>query len=133
MPTDIAPLWPLAVYFVAVILLAAGMLGISYVLGEKHKEPATGEPFESGILATGSARLRVDAKFYLVAMFFVVFDLESVFIVAWALSARQLGWAGYLEVVVFVGVLLATLVYLSRSGGLDWGKKANNDQKGLRP
>ncbi|MEJ2558100.1 MAG: NADH-quinone oxidoreductase subunit A [Anaerolineae bacterium] len=97
------------------------MLGISYVLGERHKERATGEPYESGILSTGSARIRLSAKFYLVAMFFVIFDLEAVFIFAWAIAWRELGWVGYIEVVVFIVILLAALVYLWRLGALDWG------------
>jgi NADH-quinone oxidoreductase subunit A len=114
-------LWPLVVYFAVVIILAAGMLGISYVLGERHKERATGEPYESGILSTGSARIRLSAKFYLVAMFFVIFDLEAVFIFAWAIAWRELGWVGYIEVVVFIVILLAALIYLWRLGALDWG------------
>jgi NADH-quinone oxidoreductase subunit A len=114
-------LWPLVLYFVLVILVAAGMLGISYVLGERHKERATGEPYESGILATGSARIRLSAKFYMVAMFFVIFDLEAVFIFSWAIAWRELGWVGYAEVVVFIVILLAALVYLWRLGALDWG------------
>lgn len=114
-------LWPLVLYFVLVILVVAGMLGISYVLGERHKERATGEPYESGILATGSARIRLSAKFYMVAMFFVIFDLEAVFIFSWAIAWRELGWVGYAEVVVFIAILLAALVYLGRQGALDWG------------
>jgi NADH-quinone oxidoreductase subunit A len=114
-------LWPLVVYFAVVIILAAGMIGISYVLGERHKERATGEPYESGILSTGSARIRLSAKFYLVAMFFVIFDLEAVFIFAWAIAWRELGWVGYIEVVVFIVILLAALIYLWRLGALDWG------------
>lgn len=114
-------LWPLVVYFVLVIVLATGMLGISYVLGERHKERATGEPYESGILSTGSARIRLSAKFYMVAMFFVIFDLEAVFIFAWAIAWRELGWVGYIEVVVFIVILLAALIYLWRRGALDWG------------
>jgi NADH-quinone oxidoreductase subunit A len=114
-------LWPFVLYFVLVILVAAGMLGISYVLGERHKERATGEPYESGILATGSARIRLSAKFYMVAMFFVIFDLEAVFIFSWAIAWRELGWVGYAEVVVFIAILLAALVYLWRLGALDWG------------
>jgi NADH-quinone oxidoreductase subunit A len=114
-------LWPLVLYFMLVIVLAAGMLGISYVLGERHKERATGEPYESGILSTGSARIRLSAKFYLVAIFFVIFDLEAVFIFAWAIAWRELGWVGYIEVVVFIVILLAALVYLWRLGALDWG------------
>jgi NADH-quinone oxidoreductase subunit A len=114
-------LWPLVVYFIAVVVLVGAMLGLSYVLGERHREQATGQPYESGILTTGSARVRFDAKFYLIAMFFVIFDLEAVFIFAWAIAFRDLGWAGYLEVLIFIGVLVAALVYLWRLGALDWG------------
>jgi NADH-quinone oxidoreductase subunit A len=113
--------WPLLLYVAAVLVLVAGMLALSYALGERHKERATGEPYESGMPSTGSARLRFDVKFYLIAMFFVVFDLETVFLFAWAIAFRELGWLGYIEVVVFVGVLLAALIYLWRVGALDWG------------
>lgn len=114
-------LWPLIVYFIAVILLIIAMLSFSYILGERHRERATNEPFESGVPITGTARQRLTSRFYLVAMFFVIFDLEAVFIIAWALAARSLGWAGYIEILVFIGVLLAALVYLWRLGALDWG------------
>jgi NADH-quinone oxidoreductase subunit A len=117
---NVAP-WPLALYFVAVLILVVAMLVLSYVLGERHKQRATGEPYESGMLPTGSARLRLSVNFYLIAMFFVIFDLESVFIFAWAVAFRELGWIGYAEVLFFVGVLLAALVYLWRIGALDWG------------
>ena len=113
-------LWPLALYFVAVVVVAAGMLGLSYVLGQRHHDRATGEPYESGIVSTGSARLRFDAKFYLNAVLFVVFDLESVFVVAWAVALRQAGWAGYVTMFIFIGVILVALIYLGRSGALDW-------------
>jgi NADH-quinone oxidoreductase subunit A len=65
--------------------------------------------------------LRLSVNFYLVAVFFVIFDLESVFIFAWAICVREAGWAGYVEIVVFVGILLAALAYLWREGALDWG------------
>ena len=113
-------LWPLAVYLVIVLALVVAMLGLSFVLGERHHERATDSPYESGILSQGSARVRLSAKFYLVAMFFVIFDLEAVFLFAWAVSVRETGWTGYAEAAVFIAVLLATLVYLSRVGALDW-------------
>lgn len=116
------PLWPLVVYFAGVLVVVAGMLLISYVLGQKHNERATGIPYESGMLPTGSARLRFDVKYYLVAMFFVIFDLETVFIVAWAIAFRELGWAGYVEILIFIAVLVAGLVYLWRVGALDWNR-----------
>jgi NADH-quinone oxidoreductase subunit A len=100
------------------------MLGLSYVLGEHHRDRSTAEPYESGIIPTGSARLRLSVKFYLTAMFFVIFDLEAAFIFAWAIAFRQVGWTGYIEILIFVGVLLAGLVYLWRQGALDWTSKA---------
>ncbi len=113
-------MWPLAVYVCLVLALAALLLGGSYVLGERHREPATGAPYESGIVSAGSARVRFAAQFYLLAAFFVVFDLEAVFIFAWAVAGRALGWAAYAEVVVFVAVLVAALAFLWRVGALDF-------------
>jgi NADH-quinone oxidoreductase subunit A len=121
-------LWPLVVYFFAVLAVVGIMLGLSYVLGERHRQRATADPYESGIVPTGSARVRLSAKYYLVAMFFVIFDLEAVFIVAWALGARDLGWAGYVEIAIFIGVLLAALVYLWRIGALAWGPNTQRRQ-----
>lgn len=114
-------LWPFCVYAAIVAFLVAAMLGLSYVLGERHNEDATGSPYESGIVSEGSARVRLSAKFYLVAMFFVIFDLEAVFIFAWAVAVKETGWIGYAEVFIFIGVLLVTLGYLWRVGALDWG------------
>jgi NADH-quinone oxidoreductase subunit A len=113
-------LWPLAVYLVIVSTLVVAMLGLSFILGQRHYNRATGSPYESGILSQGSARVRLSARFYLVAMFFVIFDLEAVFIFAWAISVRETGWTGYAEATLFIVVLLATLVYLWRVGALDW-------------
>jgi NADH-quinone oxidoreductase subunit A len=121
-------LWPLGVYFILVILLAGGMLAVSYLLGQRHQERATGSPYEAGILSEGSARVRLSAKFYLVAVFFVIFDLEAVFIVAWAVAGRELGWAGYWEMFIFVMVLVAALAYLWRLGALDWGSTKRRAQ-----
>lgn len=117
------PLWPLVIYAALVLIVVGAMLGLSYVLGERHKDRATGEPYESGIVSTGSARLRLSVKYYLVAIFFVIFDLESAFIFAWAVAFRELGWVGYIEIIVFIGVLLAGLIYLWRNGALDWNRK----------
>ncbi len=126
-----AELWPLAVYFAGALLLVTGLLGLSHFLGEQHRERATGQPYESGIAATGTARVRFDVKFYLLAMIFVVFDLEAVFLIAWAISVREDGWAGYIEVLVFAGVLVAALVYLWKIGALDWGTEAKKKGRGF--
>ena len=112
--------WPLAVYILLVGLLVMAMLSMSFVLGQRHHDRATGSPYESGILSEGFARVRFSAKFYLIAMFFVVFDLEAVFLFAWAVAVRETGWAGYAEALLFIMVLLATLAYLWRVGALDW-------------
>ncbi|WP_433967868.1 NADH-quinone oxidoreductase subunit A [Tunturiibacter gelidiferens] len=112
--------WPLAVYIALVGMLVVVMLSLSFVLGQRHTDRATGSPYESGILSEGSARVRFSAKFYLVAMFFVIFDLEAVFLFAWAVAVRETGWTGYAEVLLFITVLLATLAYLWRVGALDW-------------
>jgi NADH-quinone oxidoreductase subunit A len=111
----------MAVYFVAVVILVTVMIALSYILGERHREKQTAEPYESGIVSTGTARVRFDIKFYLIAMFFVIFDLEAVFIFAWAVSIRETGWTGYAEMLIFIGILAAALVYLWRLGALEWG------------
>jgi NADH-quinone oxidoreductase subunit A len=113
------PLWPFIVYTFAIIALIGLIIGISFLLGQRHRERATDQPYESGMVITGSARTLFDVRFYLIAVFFVIFDLEAVFIFAWAVALRELGWSGYIEILVFIGVLLAGLVYLWRIGALE--------------
>jgi NADH-quinone oxidoreductase subunit A len=117
-------MWPLFAYFAFVIVLVTATLVVSYLLGPRHVEPATGEPYEGGVVSEGSARVRFSVRYYLIAAFFVVFDLEAVFLFAWAVAARESGWAGYCEVLLFVGVLFAALIYLWKIGALDWARKA---------
>jgi NADH-quinone oxidoreductase subunit A len=119
-------LWPLAVYLAAVVLLVTSMVALSSILGQRHRDKATGEPYESGIATTGSARIRLSAQFYLIAMFFVIFDLEAVFIFACAISAHELGWTGYIGVLIFIAVLVVGLVYEWRQGALDWATQPLN-------
>lgn len=117
-------LWPLALYAALVVLLAAAMVAVPFFLGERHRQRATDDPYESGMLPTGSARLRFPASYYLVAMLFVIFDVESVFIYAWAVSARSSGWPGLGQIALFITLLLAALGYLWGVGALDWGTSA---------
>ncbi|HEY1024705.1 MAG TPA: NADH-quinone oxidoreductase subunit A [Sphingobacteriaceae bacterium] len=126
------PLWPFAVYAFLVLILLIIIVSLSYVLGQRHNDRATGEPYESGILETGSARLRFSSKFYLVAMMFVIFDVEAVFIILWALAFKDLGWAGYLGVCVFIGLLVAVLIYEWAIGALDFGPNGRNILKAYR-
>lgn len=113
-------LWPLLIFFFAVMGLVTTMLLLSHFLGPRQYTRATNEPYESGIVPFGSTRCRITIPFYLVAILFVIFDLETVFLFAWAISFREVGWLGFIEVVVFVSILIATLVYLWRVGALDW-------------
>jgi NADH-quinone oxidoreductase subunit A len=124
------PLWPLVIYIGAVLAMAAVIVGLSVFLGERHSERTTGEPYESGVAPTGSARIRFDIKFYLSAMFFVLFDLEAVFLFAWAGAARDLGWYGYVEVFIFIAVLMIGLFYLWRVGALDWRTAGHRSARG---
>jgi NADH-quinone oxidoreductase subunit A len=103
------------------VALVVCMVTLSYFLGQRHRENQTDEPYESGIASTGTARVRFDIKFYLIAMFFVIFDLEAVFIFAWAVSLRETGWAGFAEMAIFIGILTAALIYIWKLGALEWG------------
>lgn len=114
--------WPFVLYLLAVLAIAVGMLTLSYLLGPRSNREE-GKPYESGIDPTGSARLRLSVQYYLVAMFFVIFDLEAAFVFAWAVAVREAGWAGFVEMLIFVAVLVAALVYLWRDGALDWTTK----------
>ncbi len=96
------------------------MLVGGWYLGGRARARSKNTPFESGIDSVGSARLRLSAKFYLVAMFFVIFDVEALYLYAWSTSIRESGWVGFVEAAIFILVLLAGLVYLVRIGALDW-------------
>ncbi len=116
-------LWPFVVYFVAVLLLVATMLVLSWLLGQRRANKATNMPFESGVLSVGSPQIQMSVEFYLVAIFFVIFDLETVFIFAWAIAFFELGWEGFAAVGVFILILAVALVYELSTGALDWGLK----------
>jgi NADH-quinone oxidoreductase subunit A len=113
--------WPFIVYGGLAVFIAGAMIGISFLLGEKHKDRKTDEPFEAGMPPTGDARTRYPAHYYMIAMFFVIFDLDAVFLVAWAICYKEVGWAGYIGALVFTLILVAVLVYEWKSGALDFG------------
>ena len=121
MPTHPIEFQAFLIYAGIVFGITAIMIGLSWLLGERHKEKLTDEPYESGIAPTGNARLRFSSHFYLIAIFFVIFDLDAVFILAWAVSFRELGLPGFIGIVVFIGILLAVLVYEIGIGSLDFG------------
>lgn len=125
-------LLPLLIY----TALVAGVLGVvmlgSWLLGSRTRHTkATDMPFESGIVPVGEAeQTRLSVEFYLIAMFFVIFDLETIFIFAWAVAFFELGWRGYVGASVFIVILLVALVYELRTGALDWGIKQRLLRKG---
>jgi NADH-quinone oxidoreductase subunit A len=111
---------PFMIYSALVILVVITMLAISYVLGQRKSRPAKNYPYESGIVSVGDAHFRVSVHFYITAILFIIFDLEVVFLFAWAVAVRENGWAGFIEILVFIGILTVALFYLWRVGALDW-------------
>lgn len=119
--SHIQDLFSLIIYFVACLSVTAVMLGGSYLLGQRHRpNSAVDEPFESGVVPTGDVHLRFSVHFYLLAIFFVIFDMETVFLFAWAVALKESGWHGFFVALIFISVLLATLIYLNAIGALDW-------------
>jgi len=115
-----ANLTPLIIFFGAAVAVTGIMLGGAYLLGQRHHAKAADEPFESGIVPAGDVHIRFSVHFYLLAIFFVIFDMESVFLFAWAVALKESGWPGFIEALIFIGVLIAALVYLWLIGALDW-------------
>jgi NADH-quinone oxidoreductase subunit A len=114
-------MFSLAAYTCMVLVLIGVILFLTAWLGEKKETPEKLGPYECGIIPTGPARLRYPVPFYLVATFFLIFDVEAAFIFTWAIAFRPLGWAGWLQISFFIIVLLVSLFYLWKKGGLDWG------------
>ncbi len=111
----------LIVYAAVVAGLCMVLLFLSRWLGEQRPGSEKLRVYESGIIPTGQARLRYPVPFFLVAIFFLLFDLEGAYIFAWAVACRPLGWAGWFQIHFFIAVLLAGLVYIWIKGGLAWG------------
>jgi NADH-quinone oxidoreductase subunit A len=118
---SISPLTPLVLYSAAVAVIVCGMVVTSHFAGGRRKHRPTTPPYESGMTPTGSTHIHLSVSYYLVAMFFLIFDLEAAFIFAWAVSLKQAGWPAFVEMLVFIGVLMAGLFYLWHEGALDWG------------
>ena len=123
-------LLPLIIYFGAVVAVTGIMLGGAYLLGQRHRAKAADEPFESGIVPTGDVNIRFSVQFYLLAIFFVIFDMESVFLFAWSVALQEAGWSGFIEALIFISVLIAALIYLWAIGALDWRTRR---QRSSRP
>jgi NADH-quinone oxidoreductase subunit A len=113
--------WPLLVFIGLILVVVAGLMGLSYVLGQRVPGGRwRGEPYESGAPPAEMPRGGMSVEFFRVAVFFVIFDVEAAFLFAWAVTLRETGWRGFTEMAMFVGLLVAALVYLWRCGSLDW-------------
>ena len=117
----LAELFSFACYALISLGLIAGLLAAAWWLGAKSSSRNKQQPYESGVLPTGSARMALTVPFYLVAIFFIVFDVESAFIFTWAAVWEQLGLAGLLHITFFIVALLLGLIWLALKGGLNWG------------
>jgi len=111
---------PILVLLVISTLLAAVVILISSFLGPRHPTPRKLLPYESGMTPLGSAQRRMPIKFYLVAVLFILFDVEIIFLYPWAVTFRQLGLFGLIEMVIFVAILLVGYVYAWKKGALEW-------------
>ncbi|MFD2191485.1 NADH-quinone oxidoreductase subunit A [Pistricoccus aurantiacus] len=122
----LAEYWAIGFFVFAVIALCAFMIITASLLGGRSQGRSKNIPFESGIIGAGSARQRFSIQFYMVAMLFVIFDIEAVFLFAWAISVREVGWAGFWGAAIFIIILLAGLIYDSRVGALSWAPQGSD-------
>jgi NADH-quinone oxidoreductase subunit A len=111
---------PILILLVISTLLAAFVIFLSSFLGPRRPTRRKLEPYESGMTPLGQARRRMPVKFYLVAVMFILFDIEVIFFYPWAVTFRQLGLFGFIEMLVFVGILLIGYVYAWKKGALEW-------------
>ena len=112
--------WAVGAFVVVTVALLLFMVGAASVLGGRAWGHSKNTPFESGIVSTGSARIRLDSKFYVVAMLFVIFDVEALYLYGWSASLREAGWPGLMGAALFIFILLAGLIYDVRMGVLNW-------------
>lgn len=112
----------MAVYCLIILALLLVILFLTRWLGERRPTEIKEAPYECGIIPTGNARFPYPAPFYLVAIFFLIFDVEGAFIFSWAIAFDRLGWLGWLQISLFIIILLISLMYLWRKGGLEWGR-----------
>jgi NADH-quinone oxidoreductase subunit A len=123
-PDLLSPWVPEFLSFALYVAMVAGLLAVLLFLtgwlGEKKPDPEKARPYECGVIPTGGARFRYPVPFYLVAVFFLIFDVEAVFIFSWAVAMEDLSWRGWLQISFFIIVLLLSLFYIWKKGGLDW-------------
>ena len=126
MPNSYTELYfPVLVQAIIAMAIAAGLIGASALLGKRAKSPQKDTPYESGMIPVGSARERFSVKFYLVAMVFILFDIEAIFLYPWAVVYRQLKMFGFVEMLIFIVLVLVGFFYVWKKGALDWSQPAS--------
>ncbi len=123
MTTALQSYFPLAVVIVLAVILGLTLLGLANLLGPRRPNEAKSQPFEFGSRPSGLARERFDVRFYVVALLFVVFDIEAVFMYPWAVSLLEIGWPGFITMVTFGVTLALGLVYVWKKGALEWSRE----------
>jgi NADH-quinone oxidoreductase subunit A len=124
MPTSYPDTYfPVLVQIVIAIVVAAALVAISFLLGKRVRNRVKDSPYESGIAPTGTARERFSVKFYLVAIVFILFDIEAVFLYPWAVVYRELKIFGFIEMLIFVILILSGFLYIWKKGALDWSRE----------
>ncbi len=111
---------PVLLLFGVSVLNAVGMMVATHILNPRRSTPQKDMPYESGMIPLGDTRARFSVKFYMVAISFIIFDLEAIFLIPWAVEMRYLGWEGFIAVSIFVAVLVVGLIYEWKKGGLEW-------------
>jgi NADH-quinone oxidoreductase subunit A len=121
MPTTLAQTWfPVLLQALLAMVIAAALVGLSFAIGRRLKNKIKDMPYECGIAPTGDAQHRFSVKFYLVAMLFILFDIEAIFLYPWAVVFKQLKMFGFLEMLTFVILILAGFFFIWKKGVLDW-------------
>ncbi len=115
---------PLLIHFVLAGTLAGVIVLLSWILGYRRPTRAKLSPYECGVAPVGDARGRFSVKFYLVAMLFILFDVEAIFLYPWAIILRDLKMFGFWEMMVYIGIVLVGFFYIWKKGALDWGEPA---------
>ena len=111
---------PILMHLIAIVAVAGGMLGLSWWVGVKRPSKEKLSPYECGSLPVGDARGSFSVSFYLIGMLFILFDVEAVFLYPWAVVFKSLGWSGFVEMTLYIGILFAAYIYLWKKGALDW-------------
>jgi len=128
-PPDFEAYLALGIYTGIAFFLIAVLLLLSWGLGQKTRSRQKQEPYESGILPLDNARIKGPVPFYLVAIFFVIFDVEVIFVASWAVASDRLGWSGFAHVCFFIFILFLGLVHIWKTGALDWEPRAQRERR----